>query len=311
MVISYKIGSFIELVLEGKETIIYIGGKSVLICKGVFFNIPSEKFVKLESLRTLDEQINYLSTEGEHIKFAKISPREEFFVHCSNLQAWVESNYSSDLIDFRIAFPILRELVQVKDSDAIRVFNDEIARRFHSGYLPVVWYLISEGYLKFFNTEELDMMLFKNNSVLRASVRNALSRSNDSELAIEILGDLIINYDDINAFKFIKSFFRAKLVFHKKFALRLMDDTKILQLFDIETLLEFIRFCPLFLKILADDNSLIPQYLRLCDNLNKSRLKMMVIELLTILCYSEDYSVIFNYFKSYIEEYNVILKTSI
>jgi len=45
----------------------------------------------------------------------------------------------------------------------------------------------------------------------------------------------------------------------------------------------------------------------LCEDMNDLRLEMMLVELLTVFCYFEDFSVIYNYFRSYLKEYMVIL----
>ena len=79
----------------------------------------------------------------------------EFQGNCSNLQAWAENNYDTNLLDMTIAFPVLKELVEVGDPKAKKVFKAEIKKRIESKYLPVQEFLITNGYLRDFSEEEL------------------------------------------------------------------------------------------------------------------------------------------------------------
>jgi len=38
-----------------------------------------------------------------------ITPEEEFWGHCSNLQTWVEHNYDTNILDDNLAFPLLKK----------------------------------------------------------------------------------------------------------------------------------------------------------------------------------------------------------
>lgn len=67
-----------------------------------------------------------------------ITPEEEFWGHCSNLQAWVENNYDTRLLHSNIAFPLLKKLTEAGDPNTNKVFKEEIARRFESGFMPVI-----------------------------------------------------------------------------------------------------------------------------------------------------------------------------
>ncbi len=63
---------------------------------------------------TMDEILQEYALPEHHqrnlAKRCRLSRAEEMFVHASNLQAWAEHSYDVDLIDSRLAFPILRHL---------------------------------------------------------------------------------------------------------------------------------------------------------------------------------------------------------
>lgn len=146
----FKINEYISLDLQKEKTVILLGGSKFLICKAVFVDI--DRNMKESVYDTIDEVI-----EGEDSRiFIPISPEEEFWVHCSNLQAWAENNYNTALLHSNIAFPILEDLVGLGDPIAKRVFKDEIVKRITSDHMPVVIYLLNHGYLDIFTDEEFD-----------------------------------------------------------------------------------------------------------------------------------------------------------
>ena len=83
-----------------------------------------------------------------------ISPDQEFWGHCSNLQMWHEHNYDTRLLHSNLSFPLLRKLADVGDPQAMRVFKEEIAKRFESGVPSVQIYLREEGYLAYLDDDD-------------------------------------------------------------------------------------------------------------------------------------------------------------
>ncbi|MFW9973558.1 MAG: hypothetical protein ACFFDF_25485, partial [Candidatus Odinarchaeota archaeon] len=88
-----------------------------------------------------------------------ITPEQEFWGHCSNIQAWVEHGYDTRILMSNISFPLLRELVKAGDPEARKVFKEEIALRLESGYPSVVQYLLNQGYLNYFNASEFKTII--------------------------------------------------------------------------------------------------------------------------------------------------------
>jgi len=88
-----------------------------------------------------------------------IDAKELFWGHCSNLQVWAEHEYDTRLLHSKLAFPLLKILVEVGDFVAQEVFKKEILSRLASNYPPVVRYLLIEGFLNHLNTTELGVIL--------------------------------------------------------------------------------------------------------------------------------------------------------
>ena len=84
-----------------------------------------------------------------------ITPLIEFWCHCSNLQVWAENDYSTDLLETRLSFPLLKRLSEVGDIKAKKKLIDEIAHRYVYGSYDTKEYLVYEGYLDYLTMEEL------------------------------------------------------------------------------------------------------------------------------------------------------------
>jgi len=152
--LNFKVNEFITLKLENNETIIYVNGKRFNQCKFLMLNISYDKITAFNDIESIDEVASKLDKSLENKQF-KIPPEVEFWGHCSNLQVWAESNYNTRLLHSNLAFPLLKKLTEVGDPIAKRVFGEEIAKRYESGYLPVVRYLLLRGYLLYLPEEYL------------------------------------------------------------------------------------------------------------------------------------------------------------
>ena len=133
-----------------KSTVVFVGGRPFIQCSYALLNVVRGYKLEDDSIDGLlfDEDLERI----EEID-CKISPIDEFWVHCSNLQVWAEMGYASELLDCRIAFPLLRELCKIGDSRASIVFTNEIIKRIKKAYLPVVAYLVENDFLDFLPEE--------------------------------------------------------------------------------------------------------------------------------------------------------------
>ncbi|TFG25338.1 MAG: leucine-rich repeat domain-containing protein [Promethearchaeota archaeon] len=158
---EYKVNEYISLKLEDSRTNIYVGGELFKHCKYVLLRKTVYELEDyLENIESVDELAEHLDHSLVKIKpeLIDISPETRFWVHCSNMQVWAENNYDARLLHRNLAFPLLRTLSNPKNNDpkAKRVFKNEVAKRFKTGYPSVVKYLIN--YLGDLDIEEIDTL---------------------------------------------------------------------------------------------------------------------------------------------------------
>lgn len=151
---EFNVNNYITLKLRNGQTYIYVGGENFRQCKSLVLSIDLEEIHKFDQIESIDEVI--VENFG-HDK--EITPEEEFKGHCSNLQAWVEYNYDTRILHSNLAFPLLRRLVLLGDLVARKVFKEEIATRFLSGYPPSLYTLFEGKYLRFLTKDEFLTLL--------------------------------------------------------------------------------------------------------------------------------------------------------
>jgi hypothetical protein len=158
---EFEISDLLKLKLENNKTIIYVNDLKIIQCKYLLLNEFSfiNETEEVDSNRlSIDTQSKNLNHSLELIDEDKseITPEVEFWAHSSNLQAWYEHSYNTQLLHSNLAFPLLRKLSQAGDSVAKQVFKQEILKRFREGNLTVMVFLIKEGYLDELGIEESD-----------------------------------------------------------------------------------------------------------------------------------------------------------
>jgi len=117
-----------------------------------------EDYDEIESIDEAAEKLDRSMERRPHTR-SRISPEEEFMGHCSNIQAWADNGYDTRILHRNLAFPLLKRLAEVGDPNARRVFKEEIAMRYASGYPTVVNFLTQNGYLKHLDAEEFESIL--------------------------------------------------------------------------------------------------------------------------------------------------------
>lgn len=158
---EFRINNFLTLRLEKGKTVIYVDGKPFDQCKYLLLLIPRERVSDLDGIDSIDEASEKLSRVlepyddyGDFATTLGIPQEVQFWAHCSNLQAWYENDYDTRLLHSNLSFPLLKELVEVGDSLARKVFKEEIALRLESGYASVIAYLIVEKYADYLDRED-------------------------------------------------------------------------------------------------------------------------------------------------------------
>lgn len=162
----YILNDYLKLKYEGGKTNIYINDEYFRMCTYLLLNIPEDDVRDYDEIVSIDEAEEVLGHQLHGVFNPKtksqkfdIDAKEEFRGHCSNLQAWVENDYNTQILHRTLAFPILKELVRVGDPKAIRAFKDELAYRLEANELTVGVYLIEKGYLKGLKDDELEIII--------------------------------------------------------------------------------------------------------------------------------------------------------
>lgn len=200
---EFTINKFLKLRLEefkyglyesfGLETNVYIDNKKVSQCKYLLFKITQKDVHLYKNIDSIDEAKEVYSSRGEIPGNNEISPEEEFWGHCSNLQVWYENDYDTRLLHSNISFPLLKKLTEAGDPLAKGVFKEEIINRLESGYIPVITYLILGNYVSFFTKEEREII------VENITKKHSLPTLYERWIKYINLGDL--NNDELNYLK--------------------------------------------------------------------------------------------------------------
>ena len=153
--LEFKINDFITLKLENGLTNIYIKDKKFeFYCDRLVVVIQSDNLSNFDDLESIDD----LNQDQSSLNVS-ISPKEEFWGHCSNLQSWEENEYNTALLHSSLSFPLLKKLTEVGDPIANKFFKNEIGKRFVSKNPNTSKFLVEEDYLNFLNDEEFASLM--------------------------------------------------------------------------------------------------------------------------------------------------------
>ena len=165
---EFKINDFLTLELIDNKTYIIVANERFRQCIYLLLTISVGEVSTFDDIESIDEAIERLDLSLEdkyNNRHPKITPEVEFWAHCSNLQAWAENNYNTRLLQSNLSFPLLKKLTEVGDTLAQQVFKEEIIKRFECGYLPVISYLLFEGYMHFLPDEYFESISFSENAI--------------------------------------------------------------------------------------------------------------------------------------------------
>lgn len=168
---EFSINNFITLKLENKKTQIYINGNIFLQCSRLVLNIPINEVENFSQINSIDEAVDVNKTiwlnqivqgpeaEPDYDQEHDITPEQEFWGHCSNLQMWCEHDYDTRLLHSNLSFPLLKALTALGDPTAKRVFKEEIVSRFLGGNDTVKRFLVESGFLSYLGKQEISFIL--------------------------------------------------------------------------------------------------------------------------------------------------------
>ncbi len=134
---EFKVNEYISLRLEKERTRIYINGNRFNQCMRLVLNIPVKEIQEYDEIDSIDEIADFYKSSDKLNENERILPEDEFWAHCSNIQAWVEHDYDTRLIHSSLSFPLLVKLAEVGDAKIKTIFKEEVAKRFLSGYFNV------------------------------------------------------------------------------------------------------------------------------------------------------------------------------
>ncbi|MBN2152879.1 MAG: hypothetical protein JW839_15615 [Candidatus Lokiarchaeota archaeon] len=123
----FVINEFIDVVLDDDgRTQVYAGGKLFRMCSYILLEVDHNILSD-----SIDEIITKAPKNAKQLENNKsmISPKTAYWAHCSNIQAWVEHDYDTRLLDSRLSFPLLKELSLLGDKKAARVLQTEFFER--------------------------------------------------------------------------------------------------------------------------------------------------------------------------------------
>lgn len=114
----------------------------------MLLNIPVAEVEYFDDIESIDDVAKRLGWEDEGQMGVDdmdyyISPEQEFIVHCSNIQVWVENCYDTRLLHYSLSLNLLRELSEY-DPCAKSILKEEIAKRLESGCESVINYIHEE-----------------------------------------------------------------------------------------------------------------------------------------------------------------------
>jgi tetratricopeptide (TPR) repeat protein len=155
---EYKIDNYISLKLLFSKTIIYICDYLFLTCQKVALSLVPSEFDKFEDFKDIDDIIKYYKSKKTLQSEVLISPEEEFWAHCSNLQTWAESGYNTSLLSKNLSFPILVELSKRGISKFAIILKEELIYRIKAGGIKTLLYFIADtevNYLEYLGEDDL------------------------------------------------------------------------------------------------------------------------------------------------------------
>lgn len=175
--INYYLSVGLRLITGYKnkyQTVIFVKNKRFSQCKYLAFNIPTNEVEKYEDIKSIDDMEQY-DHSASYNKLS-ITPKQEFWGHCSNLQAWYENDYDTRLLHRNLAFPLLKKLSEAGDPKAKKVFHDEIAYRFEQGNDIVKRFLLKEHYIECLTYDEINMLIKNASGYIKGSLNSLIRR---------------------------------------------------------------------------------------------------------------------------------------
>ena len=152
---QFPITHYLEVVLtEDDKTEIWIKGEHFIQCSHVLTTVHTDEVENLLLLESVDDI-------KEAPQTIVIDPETRFFVHCSNIQGWVENNFDTRMLHSNLSFPLLKKLVESGCVNSM-ILKEEIAKRFEYESTEMIRFLFKRKYLDSLSKEELSAIITPN-----------------------------------------------------------------------------------------------------------------------------------------------------
>ena len=154
------LAGLLSIQLIGEEVVIFVNGEEFIQCSNLVLAIQGEDVGMLEEVDSIDHLAEFSKEYNNAYPYyaemqVAIQPESAFWGHCSNIQAWVEHEFDSELLHSNLAFPLLHELSKHGYMLAKECLAEEILRRLKSGYVPTVQYLVEQGFVSLLSSDQL------------------------------------------------------------------------------------------------------------------------------------------------------------
>ncbi len=154
----FVVNEYISLKLILLKTIIFIQDSLFLTCQKLALNIVPSEFEKYDDFNNIDDILDFQKKNKFPKKEISITPEEEFWAHCSNMQAWAQNNYDTRVLTRYLSFPILAELSKRGIPHFQTLLKEEIIFRIEKGGIKTLRFFIEmtdENYLTYLTEEDL------------------------------------------------------------------------------------------------------------------------------------------------------------
>jgi len=191
---------------RSKKTVVIVDGKEIAQCMFLMLNIPLDETNDTFDYVNIDEMAGNYSADLERNRDKYgLTAEEEFWGHCSNLEAWVENDYNPNLLRSNLSVPLLTKLAHtdIKIFDSLLYHLDDMWKAYKTIERKIfVFDTYSQMIYRLFLHYNIKIMdVYKTNAFLKCLVEiTAINRYN-------YLGKRLVKYvnrvwanSDINRF---------------------------------------------------------------------------------------------------------------
>ncbi len=184
---EFIVDEYITLKLIGKNTILFVCGEYFISCYGSLLTRDIKDNEKIIEINSIDEIIEKHSKTRILLDDSEvITPEEEFWGYCSNLQAWVENNHEMGLLEDHLGFGILKKMVKTCNKNILPRFKEEILKRLKSSYFNVLVSFLREDLISYLTQKEIfNYLLVKEETMIMLELSLLLNKQYTLTIEIE------------------------------------------------------------------------------------------------------------------------------